>query len=166
MTQEKRKLLIKDLSARLAYELMVNFEIDTSYDTCYDSVYQTSQFDGELFEINQDGVVNVLPCGDDELLIDYINEQIDAEPLEVEYVMPYLRSMSSMTKEEEEELRLLKNALVSCDEANDEKFYGIINEIDEFYYSHYLDSHNLIPKDLALEAPEDMYKDKLNSLKK
>jgi hypothetical protein len=145
---------------------MVNFEIDTSYDTCYDSVYQTSQFDGELFEINQDGVVNVLPCGDDELLVDYINEQIDAEPLEVEYVMPYLRPMSSMTKEEEDELRLLKNALVSCDEANNEKFHGIINEIDEFYYSHYLDSHNLIPKDLALEAPEEMYRDKLNSLKK
>ena len=166
MTQEERTLLIKDLSARLPYELMVNFEIDTSYDTCYDSVYQTSQFDGELFEINQDGVVDVLPCGDDELLVDYINEQIDAEPLEVEYVMPYLRPMYSMTKEEEDELRLLKNALVSCDEANDEKFYGIINEIDEFYYSHYLDSHNLIPKSLALEAPADMYKEKLNSLKK
>jgi hypothetical protein len=166
MTQEERTLLIKDLSARLPYELIINFEIDTSYDTCYDSVYQTSQFDGELFEINQDGVVNVLPCGDDELLVDYINEQIDAEPLEVEYVMPYLRPMSSMTKEEEDELRLLKNALVSCDEANNEKFHGIINEIDEFYYSHYLDSHNLIPKDLALEAPEEMYRDKLNSLKK
>jgi len=165
MTQEERTLLIKDLSARLPYELMINFEIDTSYDTCYDSVYQTSQFDGELFEINQDGVVDVLPCGD-ELLVDYINEQIDAEPLEVEYVTPYLRSMSSMTKEEQEELRLLKNALVSCDEANNEKFYGIINEIDEFYYSHYLDSHNLILKGLGLEAPADMYRDKLNSLKK
>ena len=165
MNQEERKLLIKDLSARLPYELMVNFEIDTSYDTCYDSVYQTSQFDGELFEINQDGVVDVLPCGD-ELLVDYINEQIDAEPLEVEYVTPYLRLMSSMTKEEQEELRLLKNTLVSCDEANNEKFYGIINEIDEFYYSHYLDSHNLIPKGLALEAPEEMYRDKLKSLKK
>lgn len=165
MTQEERILLIKDLSARLPYELIVNFEIDTSYDTCYDSVYQTSRFDGELFEINQDGVVDVLPCGD-ELLVDYINEQIDAEPLEVEYVTPYLRSMSSMTKEEQEELRLLKNALVSCDEANNEKFYGIINEIDEFYYSHYLDSHNLIQKGLGLEAPEEMYRDKLKSLKK
>lgn len=165
MTQEERTLLIKDLSARLPYELMVNFEIDTSYDTCYDSVYQRSRFDGELFEINQDGVVDVLPCGD-ELLVDYINEQIDAEPLEVEYITPYLRLMSSMTNEEQEELRLLKNALVSFDEANDEKFYGIIDEIDEFYYSHYLDSHNLIPKGLALEAPADMYKEKLNSLKK
>ena len=60
MTQEERTLLIKDLSARLPYELIVNFEIDTSYDTCYDSVYQTSQFDGELFEINQDGDVDLL----------------------------------------------------------------------------------------------------------
>ena len=165
MTQEERTLLIKDLSARLPYELMVNFEIDTSYDTCYDSVYQTSQFDGELFQISQDGDVDLLPSSDDNELVNWICEQIKAEPVEVEQVMPYLRPMSSMTKEEQEELRLLKNALVSCDETNNEKFHGIINEIDEFYYSHYLDSHNLIPKGLALEAPEEMYKEKLNSLK-
>ena len=166
MTQEERKLLIKDLSARLPYELMINFEIDTSYDTCYDSVYQKSRFYGELFQINQDGDVDLLPLSDNNDFVSWICEQIKAEPVEVEQVMPYLRPMSSMTKEEDEELRLLKNALVSCDEANDEKFYGIIAEIDEFYYSHYLDSHNLISKGLALEAPEEMYKEKLNSLKK
>ena len=166
MTQEERTLLIKDLSARLPYELMVNFEIDTSYDTWYDSVYQTSQFDGELFQISQDGDVDLLPSSDNNDLVNWICEQIKAEPVAVEQVMPYLRSMSSMTKEEQEELRLLKNALVSCDEANNEKFHGIINDIDEFYYSHYLDSHNLIPKGLGLEAPEEMYKEKLDSLKK
>ncbi|MBQ8051653.1 MAG: hypothetical protein IJ197_08810 [Bacteroidaceae bacterium] len=63
----------------------------------------------------------------------------------------------NMTKEEWEELRILKNKLVECNDNNDEKFYRIINDIHQFYYSHHIDCHNLIPLGLALEAPEGMY---------
>jgi hypothetical protein len=75
----------------------------------------------------------------------------------IENIKPYLRSMSSMTSKEEEELRLLKNQLVDCDETNDEKFNEIISEIHNLYFSYHLDFMGLIPKGLALEAPEGMY---------
>ena len=70
-------------------------------------------------------------------------------------IKPYLRPMSSMNEEEEEELRLLKNQLVDCDENNDEKFYRIINEIHNLYLSHHIDFMGLIPKGLAIEVTED-----------
>ena len=73
-------------------------------------------------------------------------------------IKPYLRPMSSMTKEEEEELRLLKNQLVDCDENNEIKFYNIIDEIHRLYLSHHIDFMGLIPKGLALVSLEDMYK--------
>jgi len=84
---------------------------------------------------------------------------IDDEEWEhkIESVKPYLRPMDDMTEEEEEELRLLKNQLVDCNETNDEKFNGIISEIHNLYFSHHLDFMGLIPKGLALEAPKDMY---------
>jgi hypothetical protein len=57
----------------------------------------------------------------------------------------YLRPMSSMTREEGNELfQLMGNG---CD-----------SQRVDFYNSHYLDCRGLIEKGLALEAPEEMYK--------
>lgn len=63
-------------------------------------------------------------------------------------VKPYLRPMSSMTEEEEEEL--IKN------------FWGSHTAKDTFeelswYLSKHLDINGLIPKGLAIEASEGMY---------
>lgn len=54
---------------------------------------------------------------------------------------PYLRPMSGMTEEEVKE------------EEN-----TVMMFLADFYYAHYLDFHGLIPKGLALEAPDGMYK--------
>ena len=68
-----------------------------------------------------------------------------AEPLSLSF-RPYLRPLSSMTEEEDKELfQLMGNG-------ND------IQRVD-FYNSHHFDYRGLIEKGLALEAPEDMYKD-------
>ena len=77
--------------------------------------------------------------------------------LQVEDVVfkPYLRSMSSMTKEEEKDYVLLSNHCIItsvgfvCIEAQ-----ILIDWLNE----HHFDYRGLIPMGLALEAPEDMYK--------
>lgn len=58
----------------------------------------------------------------------------------IETVRPYLRSIHKLTKEELEELEFL----------TDSDYVDYCNE-------HHIDYRNLIPKGLALEAPEEMY---------
>lgn len=71
---------------------------------------------------------------------------------------PYLRPMSSMTEEEHRELSRLINddKLLTGDPAKTVCLHcGVV--ID-FHNSHHLDWRGLIPKGLALEATEGMYK--------
>lgn len=60
-------------------------------------------------------------------------------------VKPYLRSMSSMTEKE-------KNVYVNT-------FLAMWDAID-WLNAHHFDYRGLIEKGLAIEAPEDMYKEK------
>lgn len=66
-------------------------------------------------------------------------------------IKPYLRSMSSMTEEEKKEFRSI------CCEGNIEHQHGIFYRSQDWLNSHHFDYRGLIPKGLALEAPEDMY---------
>lgn len=74
---------------------------------------------------------------------------------------PYLRPMSSMTREER--LFLLKFGTVGMDE-NDKVFdvypYGMERTMPviDFLNAYHFDYRGLIPMGLALEAPEGMYK--------
>ena len=76
----------------------------------------------------------------------YTRDIFDFETLRINpdiiKVKPYLRPMSSMTDEEHEELM---------------KYIGNTQNVIDFYNSHHLDYRGLIPKCLALEAPEGMY---------
>ena len=66
-------------------------------------------------------------------------------------VKPYLRLMRSMTKEERDAyIRML------CDVGFTE-FHKTADKILDFLYKNHFDFRGLIPKDLALEAPEGMY---------
>lgn len=65
-----------------------------------------------------------------------------------EYIKPYLRPMSSMTEDEKVEYK----HLVACSGSSN----GASNFVD-WLNAHHLDYRGLIPMDLALEAPEDMY---------
>lgn len=59
---------------------------------------------------------------------------------------PYLRPRSSMTEAEKDEE--FKMCSLNCSEW----------EMADFFNKHHLDYHGLIEKGLAIEAPEDMYK--------
>ena len=87
MTQEEKQLLLKDLCARLPYDVMVDYE---------SHIYVLNEIDPS--------------CKD----IDYITVRIqDVERLMcagsvmIEDIKPYLRPMSSMTEEEKREYKHL-----------------------------------------------------------
>ena len=133
MTQEDKELLLKDLSARLPYGVKCHFKYGSAEGDvtlgCIDNGVAR-------FEYGWYGRFHV---------------NIDAD-----YIKPYLRPMSSMTKKEINEFHKLRFIHVD---------YGLeplqcvlsINEID-WLNSHHFDYRGLIEKGLALEAPEGMYK--------
>ena len=133
MTQEDRELLLKDLSARLPYGVKFlreswNYEWDQEM-----SVVET------LEDIDNEGYIN------------------HTRVYKVEDIKPYLRPMSSMTEEEEEEYH--KTMAWSGDIFNEKIGIWVptINSSD-YLIAHHFDYRGLIPKGLALEAPEGMYK--------
>ena len=82
-------------------------------------------------------------------------------------VLPYLRPMSSMTRQECTQLNVLLPRYfivtpehLSCLEHINGGIinFDVLDTIIDFYNSHHLDWRGLIPKCLALKAPEDMYK--------
>ena len=75
-------------------------------------------------------------------------------------VKPYLRPMSSITKEERRELMKF-GAITNIEngEVIDVSCIGFENHaaVQDYLNAHYFDYRNLIDKCLALEAPEGMY---------
>lgn len=114
MTQEEKELVIKDLSSRLPYNCMVS-----------------------IAEGGIDGIKWA-----DLTLNAYLFYQIMEEDA-WEYVKPYLRPMSSMTEEEEDEYEIIIRS-------------SLTTHID-WLNKNMFDYRGLIPKDLALEAKEGMY---------
>ena len=144
MTQEERKLLLKDLCARLPYGVKY----------CRDS--WNYEWDQEM------SVVEVLEDIDKEGYINY------HKVYKVWDIKPYLRPLSSMTEEEIKEFR--KNSDFEEREAYEVRANGenkiVILQADcdlsakelDWLNAHHFDYRGLIEKGLALEAPADMYK--------
>lgn len=154
MTQEKKNLLFKDLCARLRYGVIVNYK-EGEYDfhkwkieTLYAPAYSES---GLLIETNNDGWIGYTEyegCGGESA----------SRPLHLDKNLPYLRPMSSMTEEEEEELECkFPHLSLNGDDIYGYLARGEIGDFLEFIYSHHIDLNGLIPMGLALEAPEGMY---------
>lgn len=149
MTQQEKQLLIKDLCARLPYGVI-----------CH-----TEEGDGHLCSINQtifgtEYGLNISP-----IKRDYFNDSKQNEIV----VKPYLRAMSSMTKEEKKEIKALGaefsplgSIRFRIDESENDGFeYGYQwLYIFDFLNKHHFDYRGLIPMGLALEAPEEMYETK------
>ncbi len=142
MTQEEKKLLLKDLCARLPYGVMCNIGLE--YPLQLQRIL-VDRLDGILLDFYEDG-------NDYQV---YLSE-----------VKPYLRSMSSMTEEEKEELSHLlpKGWSVEIDKLNN--FYFDINpsifiEIDVFlniinwFNAHHFDYRGLIPMGLAIAVTKE-----------
>lgn len=85
---------------------------------------------------------------DDVWDIDMFSGAINANYI-IDDVEPYLRPMSSMTRDESFELGEIMLDLGSS---------NVMTNVIDFYNAHHLDHHGLIEKGLALEAPADMYK--------
>ena len=75
--------------------------------------------------------------------------------------LPYLRPMSSMTKEEfDEYMHFTKHSWEGIDKEEDD-YYIKVKDRDVYFdwlLEHHFDYRGLIEKGLALEAPEGMYK--------
>ena len=80
-------------------------------------------------------------------IMDYISK-------EAEYIKPYLRPLDSMTEEEKEEYHKLTNIAWS----GPLPFYALTFDGVDWLNENKFDYRGLIPMDLALEAPEGMYK--------
>lgn len=117
MTQEEKELLIKDLCSRLPYNCMVS-----------------------IAEGGIDGIKWA-----DVTLNTYLLYQIMEEDA-LEYVKPYLRPMSSMTEEEENQFQ-------------DVNLYELPYMVEglDWLNAHHFDYRGLIPMGLALEAKDGMY---------
>ena len=77
------------------------------------------------------------------------------EYVEIKNCKPYLRRLSSMTEEEKEEFENLLEGIVDGIERWDKP--DLCEEYD-WLNGHHFDYRRLIEKNLALEAPKDMYK--------
>lgn len=129
MTEQDKKLLLKDICARIPYGVKC-----TTKSTAWTGVYTVVGYkDNRVYLDNPQ-----YHDGDDEWL--------------VEQVVPYLRPMSSMT---EKEVKRYRN-LCDIDDNDWEVYYQNCESID-YLNSIHVDYRNLIQMGLALEAPEEMY---------
>lgn len=165
MTQEDKQLIIKDLCARLPYGVKVcaRFNTGSRYTTNVTAICA----DRDYIQIRQN------------VLHPYTNSS-------VEDIRPYLRPMSSMTAEElmefgqlkyqdDEnweivEMRVVRHDFlnIKCRNKHDEgSTWGFqISRTEplrswkgiDWLLEHHFDFRGLIPKGLALEAPDNMYK--------
>ncbi len=129
MTQKEEKLVLQDLCARLAHGVMCNLGLE--FPLQLQRIF-VDKVDGILLDFYADG---------NEYQV-YLSE-----------VKPYLRPLSSMTEKEKEEYCNLKCKFLCSGQ------YPITDayEFFEWLNAHHFDYRGLIPRGLALEAPEGMY---------
>ena len=137
MTEQDKQLLLKDLCARLPYNVVIRC---TDNDTDYKCFLTTNILNELLYNIEY---------------YDY---------------KPYLRPMSSMTEEEEKEIRMLHHCFYR--EGNGWIMAGVFGTNDcgctvfemadilNYLNAHHFDYRDLIEKSLAIIAPDGMYKNK------
>lgn len=136
MPNEERNLLITDLTARLKYGVICLVErVDD-----FGPMYRDEKLTGFSFDDRDDFCFEV----GGGLVISF-----------AEKIMPYLRPMSSMTEDENELFKRLKNEVKNSDGT---LFIANCNLLQRFFRSRHIDNNHLIESGLAIEAPEGMYK--------
>ena len=126
MTEEEKELLYIDLCARLPYNVLCEIWFTAAVNTKDHSILENLKLGG---------------------LTGFSSGLLTLKP--------YLRSISSMTEEEESEYNLIQG--LSHWTADDGKMENYAESID-WLNSHHFDYRGLIEKGLALEAPKDMYR--------
>lgn len=125
MTKEEKQILLKDLCARLPYGVMVEayWEFKNKKEKTFPKTILTHRMLGY-----------------------YIGEEKWNYNT---HFLPYLRSLSSMTEEEENEYNSLN--------AFEKRTFPHTEEAFDYLVSHHFDFRGLIPLGLALPAIEGMY---------
>ena len=139
MKPEYKELLLKDLCARLPYEVIGKCEIDASYDTSFDTVFQTHKFNAEVYGIKED-LLLVTPLIEDNDEQTYAEEEV-ADGVSILDFTPYLFPMSSMTEEQNKEWLYT----LSSD-------YHITYDTVDWCNKNHFDYRGLIEKGLAIDA--------------
>lgn len=139
MKQEDKDLLLRDLCARLPYGV------------------KCQAHNGTLICVNANNGIAV------------VQTDRGARQVLIENLKPYIRPMDSMAEEEKVELKELSGAeIVGCSgliymeesspvEVLFDISYGLHYGVIEWLNAHHFDYCGLIEKELALEAPKDMY---------
>lgn len=138
MTQEEKKLLLKDLCARMPYWVKVKVRYFYEYqDGTFKKYDEIKYFDAEILDL--------LISGDRSL----------------DDIKPYLRPMSSMTEGEKKEYQSLCEIHFDNDgDANFMVYYFDTIESFDWLNKNMFDYRGLIPKDIALSTEEfNPYKD-------
>lgn len=134
MERENRELLLKDLSARLSYEVKISIPNLWTHKIEIEILDEIFKGDDGLYRVNSSGL-----C--------------------IEYIKPYLFPMSSITEEQIEELEGLCWYFDFYEIYNIDK-YGckeVINHLDcfdliDWLNAHHFDYRGLIEKGLAIDA--------------
>ena len=137
MTQEEKDLLLKELCARLPYGVKINL---------HNTIF-------EIYFVEKQDLHNVY------VGLKENNEQV-SQQTNILNIKPYLRPMSSRTEEEDDFIQQCMDIVE--DENYHDGFspsaWSSMGDFVNYCNQHYLDYNGLIGKGLALEAPEDMYK--------
>ena len=145
MVMEYKELLTIDLGGRLRHGVICN----------------TPKGDGHLCSINQTIFGTEYGVNISATERDYFNDRDAA-------IKPYLRPMSSMTEEEKKEMHeklsptgtaIYKEEGISTPLNHYGEWipYEYMSRIIDWLNAHHFDYRGLIPKGLAIEAPEGMY---------
>lgn len=170
MKQEDKELLLKDLSARLPYKVQMHcFDLEVGDDDSYTGNKIGS--DQTLFGIN---LLNIETEYAEESPIICVDAEGQEGCYSLDEIKPYLRSLSSMTEEEmdsynnewENDRKTITTIGKGLSEAYKDKIKNSIWQHPVVPFQRHIDYLNknkfdyygLIPKGLALEAPEGMYK--------
>ena len=128
MKEEDKKLLLKDICASLPY--LVKISIDSEICTLIDIDTELGdELNGETYHI-----------------IGYMHKNNNYDFAALCQIKPYLRPMSSMTEDELYDYTLLLRS------------NGFGPECWDWLNARHFDYRGLIENELALEAPEGMYK--------
>ena len=145
MTEQEKQILLVDLCARLPYRVKCKASHGLSNTDKKHEYIGVLKFIGNCYGV----IANYYED------VPHDTGLINNVFYDIEYIKPYLRPMSSMTEEE-------KSTYLSHCECDDGDYTGEIiyfNTIESFDYLNqiHIDYRNLIPRGIAIEAPEGMY---------
>lgn len=135
MAQKEKELLLRDLCARLLYDVICQSPSGMKFTLKELNPKQSTRY-GE-------GCVH----------------DFDGKTYYIGHIVPYLRPLSSMTEEEMSELSNLNSGLVFRKNIIKNIILDVYYKTDaiDWLNKHHFDYRGLIEKGLALQAPEGMY---------